>query len=534
MNAIILAAGLSSRFAPLSYEKPKGLFVVKGEVLIERQIKQLHEAGITDITVVVGYKAEMFEYLKSQFGVSLVINEDYERYNNISSLIRVLEKLGNTYICSSDNYFPHNVFIGTPKESFYSALYAEGRTNEYCMTIGPDDTILDVKIGGENAWYMVGHVFFNKEFSKNIISILKEEYKVEKVRHGYWEDVYISHIDQLNMKVNRYSPGEIEEFDSIDDLRKFDPSYEELYQRLNKDSALSTLLQLQHKEHLFPIGELTKSEIVRLGGMSNKNFKVTYKGQSYVLRIPGNGSDGMVDRTNEETNATLASDLGISPAQYYFDSNSGIKVTAYLDDAEVMSGQTVQLLDNMNELVHIYKVLHRSNISMKNEFNIFHEIEKYNVLLTNAGGRMYEGWETYQPQIMSLKHRLKDIGYELVPCHNDAVPENFIKSKEGTLYLIDWEYSGMNAPLADIAALFLECNFSKTNQEYILSQYYDGNVPAVANEMILIFQILWDYLWSLWTVIKEAKGDDFGTYGKDRYNRAIRNLKYLNQNTYGK
>ncbi len=527
MNAIILAAGLSSRFAPLSYEKPKGLFVVNGEVLIERQIKQLHEAGITDITVVVGYKAEMFQYLKSEFGVSLVYNKDYERYNNISSLIRVLDKLSNTYICSSDNYFPHNVFVGAPKESFYSALFANGRTNEYCMTIGSDDYILDVKIGGENAWYMVGHVFFSKEFSESIKPILLKEYQDEKIRLGYWEDVYISHIDQLHMKVNRYSSGEIEEFDSIDDLRKFDPSYEELYQRLNKDNALSTLLQLQHKEHLFPEGELSKSEIVRLGGMSNKNFKVTYMDQSYVLRIPGNGSDGMVDRTNEETNATLASDLGITPAQYYFDSHSGIKVTAFLDDAEVMSEQTIQQMENMNALVQIYKVLHRSNVSMKNEFNIFQEIEKYNGLLAQAGGRMYEGWDTFQPQILSLKHRLNKIGCELVPCHNDAVPENFIKSKEGTLYLIDWEYSGMNAPMADLAALFLECNFSKPNQEYVLSQYYDGNVPADAYEMILIFQILWDYLWSQWTVIKEAKGDDFGTYGKDRYNRAIRNLKQL-------
>ena len=84
INAVIMAAGMSTRFAPLSYEKPKGLWKVKGEILIEREIRQLKEAGITDITVVVGYKKEQFFYLEEKFGVEIVVNEDYYRYNNSS------------------------------------------------------------------------------------------------------------------------------------------------------------------------------------------------------------------------------------------------------------------------------------------------------------------------------------------------------------------------------------------------------------------------------------------------------------------
>ena len=102
---------MSSRFAPLSYERPKGLLVVKGEVLIERQIHQLQEAGIDDITIVVGYMKEQFFYLQDKFNVNIVVNEDYYRYNNTSSLIRVLDKIDETYICSSDNYFSENVFM---------------------------------------------------------------------------------------------------------------------------------------------------------------------------------------------------------------------------------------------------------------------------------------------------------------------------------------------------------------------------------------------------------------------------------------
>jgi len=224
-NAIIMAAGTSSRFVPLSYEKPKGLLEVKGEVLIERLIRQLREAGINDITIVVGYKAELFKYLKEKYDVSLVLNEDFECYNNTSSVIRVLDRLGNTFLCCSDNYFPKNVFMEEETESFYSALFAEGDTSEYCLTTNSDGYITDVKIGGHDAWYMVGHVYFNKDFSSRFSHLLEQEYTSLNTRLGYWEDVYIRHLQELPMKIHKYQEREIFEFDSLDELRQFDKSY---------------------------------------------------------------------------------------------------------------------------------------------------------------------------------------------------------------------------------------------------------------------------------------------------------------------
>ena len=225
-NAIILAAGTSSRFIPLSQELPKGLLEVKGEILIERQIRQLKEAGISDICVVVGYKAEMFEYLKEGFGIDLVFNEDYARYNNTSSMIRVLDRLGDTFICSSDNYFPQNVFRGNPTQSYYSALYAEGPTSEYCLNTDENDCIRGVDIGGRDSWYMIGHVYFSRDFSDGFKDLIKKAYYQDETRLGYWEDVYIKNIGNLPlMRVNRYNDGEIKEFDSLDELRRFDTSY---------------------------------------------------------------------------------------------------------------------------------------------------------------------------------------------------------------------------------------------------------------------------------------------------------------------
>lgn len=225
-NAIIMAAGTSSRFVPLSAETPKGLLEVKGEILIERQIRQLNEAGIRDITVVVGFMAEKFRYLKDLFGVDIVLNEDYARYNNTSSIIRVLDRLADTYICSSDNYFPENVFNGNPDQSFYSALYAGGETNEYCLAVDDKDNINSVTVGGCDSWFMIGHVYFSKDFSNKFREIMAKEYDHEATRLGYWEDVYIRHIADLpSMRIMRYADHEIEEFDSLDELRMFDDSY---------------------------------------------------------------------------------------------------------------------------------------------------------------------------------------------------------------------------------------------------------------------------------------------------------------------
>lgn len=225
MNAIIMAAGTSSRFVPISVERPKGLIEVRGEILIERQLRQLQEAGVNDITIVTGYKADMFDYLREKFGVDIVFNEDYNRYNNTSSIIRVIDRLSNTFICCSDHYFKYNVFLEPANESYYAARYAKGQTEEYCIGYDNKDYINEVSIGGGDAWYMAGHVFFNTSFSIRFRDIMTKEYAKESVRNGYWEDVYISHIKELPMQIRRYSDEKILEFDTLDELRCFDKSY---------------------------------------------------------------------------------------------------------------------------------------------------------------------------------------------------------------------------------------------------------------------------------------------------------------------
>lgn len=257
-NAIIMAAGTASRFAPLSSEVHKALIEVKGEVLIERQIRQLKEAGIDEVIIVTGYKAEQFEYLKEKFGVTLIHNPDYLTRNNNASIWVVRDFLKNSYICSSDNYFFNNPFETEVDDCYYSAVYAEGETDEWCIEQDNDGRIKNVVVGGKDSWVMFGHVFWSEEFSKKFLSILEAEYDQSETANKLWESIYIDHINEFDMQIKKYPSDFIFEFDTLDELREFDTSYIE-------DTRSVILKELAQK-----LG-VEEKQIVKVNAFKDKN-----------------------------------------------------------------------------------------------------------------------------------------------------------------------------------------------------------------------------------------------------------------------
>lgn len=227
-SAVIMAAGMASRFAPLSYAYPKPLLNVKGEILIERQIRQLREAGIDNIIIVVGYRKESFFYLEGKYGVTIVENPEYMDRNNHSTILAAKAYLKNSYICSGDNYFVRNPFEKEVEGgSYYAAVYAEGRTKEWCLSVDAHDWITGVTIGGDHQWYMMGHAFWTEDFSERFLGILEREYPKEETKNKLWEAIYMEHIDDLKMKIRRYEKNEILEFDSLCELADFDVRYKQ-------------------------------------------------------------------------------------------------------------------------------------------------------------------------------------------------------------------------------------------------------------------------------------------------------------------
>lgn len=224
-NAIILAAGYGSRFEPLSHYIPKGLVRIKGEVLIERLIRQLNEKKIKNVIVVVGYMAEKFDYLKEKYGVQLIYNQDYRTCNNISSIYYARDYLKNTYILGCDNWYSQNIFNKYEYDSYYSRLYSKGFVDEYCVELDSDDYILSIKKGGRESWYTIGEIYFSEDLSMQIKNDLINEYSAPEVREMIIDIFCQRHIDKYRFHTKERQQRTIFEFDTMREAEMFDSSF---------------------------------------------------------------------------------------------------------------------------------------------------------------------------------------------------------------------------------------------------------------------------------------------------------------------
>ena len=261
--------------------------------------------------------------------------------------------------------------------------------------------------------------------------------------------------------------------------------------------------------------------VEQLGGMTNQNYLVKTTNKQYIVKFFGKGTEKLINRQDEKYNLELLKDLDLDVKNYLFDIEAGIKVNEYIESAITLDSTSIKT--KFDKIAPILQTIHASGKELRGEFAPFEEIKKYESLIEEK--IPYANYEVVREEVFSLEKRLADLGVDRKSCHIDLVPENFIESPQGRLYLIDWEYSSMNDPMWDLAALFLESEFTRQEEEDFLSHYESEQTP-VSREKIAIYKILQDAIWSLWTVYKEEQGADFGDYGVSRYQRAVKGLSY--------
>lgn len=500
--------------------------------LLDRTLQILRDLHFSQILLIVGYQAEMFSrYADSD--VKIIKNNDYEFTASMGSLSLVKGHIDEDFLLiESDTFYERSVLerLSEIAEGNCLTMTEESGSGDECFIETKNGFVIKITKDRHRVCHFEGEMIGVSRISFKTFNLLIEAWEDASNPYLNYEYLLMDVTDSLDRPVIKFKNLIWGDVDCEDDFKKLQ---NEIYPRLRRRENPFDFENLKaHLQTIFPGEDVSQAEIIQIGGMSNKNFRVNFKGMSYVLRVPGNGSEGMVERANEEFNAIEACKMGVNPEIRYFDAKTGIKLADFVENAETLNSATIQRHDNMRKIAKIYQTIHSSHIRLKNEFNIFKEIEKYDVLMQKAGAIMYEGWEEIRQQVMSLEGYLNKLGVELCPCHNDALYENFIKAPDGNIFLIDWEYSGMNDPMADFAALFIEADFSEENQDFILDKYFNGCIPPNTFQKILCYMILWDYLWAQWTVIKESKGDNFGTYGIDRFNRAISNLKKIRKQLY--
>lgn len=521
-QAVILAAGVCRDF-----NKPVGLLHIEDDLtLIDRNIKILRENGIQDITIIVGYKKEYYENIKNKYNITLITNDKYKWTGTMSSLSLAKNFIYEDFLLiENDILFEERAISTILKNKNSSCLLITSETGSY------DEAFVEIRNGF--LYKISKDIHALNKIHGEMVGICKISYEVfEKMLEEYKvnENSYINYEYLLFDVARCYNIG----YEKIDDLIWFEIDnmmhYKNVknyvYPALKRREVEFKISSLkQYIIDALDINESSITEIVPCGGMTNKNYKVTIDGKLYILRVPGAGTEEMIDRNIEKKNAELGYKIGVDAKIIYFDAETGIKISEYIKDAETLTPMAAKKENNMKAVTDILRTLHNSDIKFNNRFDILGKIESYERLIKKYDGENFADYEAVREKVMKVYKALEDMKLEDRPCHNDTVPENFVKSSEDKLYLIDWEYSGMNDPMWDLAAHSIECKFSEDDEELLLKLYLDKNPDEDIKKRILIHKIMQDFLWAIWTVLKEAKGDDFGTYGLDRYNRAKENIE---------
>lgn len=459
-NAVIMAAGVSSRYEPLFNDKPKGLMVVKGEVLIERQIKQLLEAGIEEIYLVVGFKKELFFYLEEKYGVHILVNSDYALRNNNGTIYFVRNYLDNSYICSSDDYFVENPFELYNYTSYYSAEFMQGKTGERGVILDSHDRIIGTYPGAHNSWGLIGHSYWNRKFSKAFIQKLSTIYDDAETKPLLWERIFDKYVAELPPMYLKKYKHVIYEFDNLNELRSFDPFFV-----INLDEDI-----INNLCHLFKCdqSDLHHFDILEVG-KANNLFTFECKDEKYIYRNCSPLLKRIVDRKREAQIQKLVSKVGIDNTVIYINPKDGWKVSRFIN----LNKNDISSRNSLEEIVKVVKKLHEEGSPYNYDFK--KEIRKLHRLLDGVSD-VYENFSKELADGISLLQGYVDKdNWPKCLCHNNITVSKIIRDDQA-ISLIDWETAGMNDPGYDIAGMAIEAN----NVTKVLDLYFDH--PATFEE----------------------------------------------------
>lgn len=309
--------------------------------------------------------------------------------------------------------------------------------NEWQLLLNNDGKIRKVEIGGSENYIMSGISFFTNKDCQKLKKIVEMYVKDEiKLKKYYWDHIIKENIHEFDIGIEKIQDNIIYEIDNLEELVELDKSYKDMLpinSFQNEIQKLKEILISNLKIDLKDIGD-----IQFIGGMTNKNYLVEINLKKYVLRKPGEGTESIINRYNEKNNLKLVSKINIDSNLYFFDEKSGIKLSEYINNSEMLTPSNAKY--NLKEVAFILKKLHNSQIIFPNIFDPFKEMKRYEELINKEDGKFYEGYFELKKEVFKLKEVLKSFNTELVSCHNDTVPENFLK-KGNNLFLIDWEYS---------------------------------------------------------------------------------------------
>ena len=263
-------------------------------------------------------------------------------------------------------------------------------------------------------------------------------------------------------------------------------------------------------------------KITRLGGLTNLVFRVDHGGEQYVLRIPGKGTEEYINRANEAQAAREAARAGVSPDVLHFDLQTGVMITRLVDHAVTMTPEGFKTMAGAPARAgQVFRKLHTSGAKFNFRFELFSMIDDYLKILATKDISLPDGYHDVVREAESVRAALAAHPLPLVACHCDPLCENFL-DVGSRMWLVDWEYSGMNDPMWDLGDLAVEGQFDAAQEDEMIRAYFGGEPTPAECGRIVIYKAMCDLLWTLWGLIQHANknpADDFWAYSVNRFNR---------------
>lgn len=511
-NAIILAAGLGMRMVPINSEISKGLLVVNNQTLIENIILKLKENNINDIYIVVGYMKEQYEWLIDKYNVHLIINNKYKETNNCYSLYLARDYLNNSYIIPCDIYLGENIFNEYKCSSWYLFNGIREVITNYRITKTGFIELTKKKELGKSP---LGIAYINHNDSMKLKEIITHINKdLYQVKDYYWENI----LFENNINLHPLYSNECFEINTFEDLRNLDS---------NSPNLKSEIIDIIKKSLNINITQI-KNIFVSKKGMTNRSFLFETDKGKYIMRIPGEGTDQLIDRYEEGLVYQVIHNYHIADEVIYFNKDNGYKLTEFITNPRVC--------DSLNDsdlikCMRFLKNFHSLELKVDHYFDIFDKIEFYEKLRKNNDS-LYRDYKQTKEKVYELKTIVDKLPKHIVLTHIDAVPDNFLIYKDNNgekIKLIDWEYASMQDSDVDIAMFCIYSMYNKEQCDHLIDIYYENQCSIITRLKIYCYIAVCGFLWSNWCEYKYLLGVEFGEYALAQYRYAKDFYKYVKE-----
>lgn len=504
-KAIILAAGFGMRMVPINLETPKALLEVHGETLIERLICQLHEVGIKDIYIVVGFMKERFEYLIDMYNVSLIVNSDYAKKNNLHSLALAKKHISNAYIVPCDIWCKENPFSKQELYSWYAVRDDQDYNSQVRVNRKNELVLLNSNEKGNS---MTGLSYICSDDYENIYNNLLLMDSNPRYNDAFWEDSLYEN-GKMIAKAKIVNEADIVAINTYEHLREIDLDSNHL-----KTDAISIIAEtLEVKEN-----QIEEIKVLKKG-MTNRSFMFKCNDKKYIMRIPGEGTSMLINRQEEASVYQELNGKNICDQVVYMNPNNGYKITEFVDNARVCDAFDEE---DVAKCMKKLRAFHEQKLEVNHKFDLFNQIDYYENLWGNVKSE-YRDYNITKENIFSLKDYIDENVEGMCLTHIDAVPDNFLfyeKDGKEEIRLIDWEYAGMQDPHVDIAMFAIYAGYNRKEIDNLIDLYFTEGCSEKSRIKIYCYIAACGLLWSNWCEYKRIFGVEFGEYSLNQYRYA--------------